>query len=312
MKKTWLGSRWCARGRLGFLLGGLAVLAEATPASAYPHVVQKGQTLAQIAERAYGLVEMERVLVAANGLDACGGVPIATGMRLEIPALPHHRVQAGETWTTLATTLLGDEHRQVVLSGANGSSPWMIPAEGSEVVVPYNLRVTVGPSDTLVTIAQRFLGAKDKAWVLDHYNRFNGNAPHRGDLVLVPITNLKLTPEGHLDAQAAGGAERATGGGAREAQRRVDADFPGLLADVRSGRYVDAVTKGARMLTYGDLSKPQLAAIHRQLLEAYVALGADGLGGASCRAWRENDPAAVLDPVRLSPKLIAACDGTRR
>jgi hypothetical protein len=165
----------------------------------------------------------------------------------------------------------------------------------------------------MVTIAQRFLGAKDKAWVLDHYNHFGGNAPHRGDVVLVPITNLKLTPEAALQANLPDASDRGgSGGNARDAQKRADADFPGLLSDVRSGRYVDAVTKGARMLSYGELSKPQLASIHRQLLEAYVALAADGLGSASCRAWRENDPAAVLDPLRMSPKLLAACDGTRR
>ena len=282
-------------------------------AEAYPHVVQKGETLAQIAERAYGLIELEKVLVAANGLDACGGVPIATGMRLEVPSLLHHRVTAGETWASLATVLLGDESRQVVLAGANGSSPWMTPAEGSELVVPYNLRVTVGQTDTLVTIAQRFLGAKDKAWVLDHYNHFGGNAPRRGDVVLVPITNLKLTPAAQVLASGPDSGDRGlSGGSAREAQRRADADFPALLADVRSGRYVDGVTKGARMLSYGDLSKPQLAAIHRQLLEAYVALGADGLASASCRIWRENDATATLDAQRMSPKLIAACDGTRR
>ena len=95
MRKTWLGSRWCARARLGFLLGGLAVLAAATPASAYPHVVQKGQTLAQIAERAYGLVEMERVLVAANGADDVGAVPDfveAIDARFE-PVFPEFRFQ---------------------------------------------------------------------------------------------------------------------------------------------------------------------------------------------------------------------------
>jgi len=305
-------ARFALSSRLS-VVAALVGLVFASDAAAYPHVVQKGETLAHIAERAYGLLEMEKVLVAANGLDACGGVPIATGMRLEIPSLLHHRVTAGETWASLATVLLGDESRQVVLAGANGSSPWMTPAEGSEIVVPYNLRVTVGQSDSMVTIAQRFLGAKDKAWVLDHYNHFGGNAPRRGDVVLVPITNLKLTPAAQVIASGPEAGDRGlSGGNARDAQKRVDADFPGLLADVRSGRYVDGVTKGARMLSYGELAKPQLAAIHRQLLEAYVALGADGLASASCRAWRENDQAATLDAQRMSPKLIAACDGTRR
>ena len=60
----------------------------------------------EIAETTYGRVEMERVLVAANGLDAGGGIPIVPGMRIEIPALGHRRVGAGETWSGLALELL--------------------------------------------------------------------------------------------------------------------------------------------------------------------------------------------------------------
>ena len=48
--------------------------------------------------------------------------------------------------------------------------------------------------------------------------------------------------------------------------------------------------------------------IHRQLLEAYVALSATGLATASCDAWRKADPNASLDPNWLSPKIIRTCE----
>lgn len=293
---------------LARLLLGAALLGVVAPAHAFPHTLRRGESLARLAERTYGLVEYEKIIVAANGLDAGGGVPLVPGMRLDLPALRHYRVQAGDTWASLAETLLGHPERQDVLSAANDASPWMTPAEGAEIVVPYNLRVTVGPTDSLLTIASRFLGSREKAWVLDRYNFLKSHPPKRGDVILVPLTSLRLTDEGKAEAAAATAFERSqSAGGTREAQRKADAEMPTLLGEVRGGRYLDAVLRGTRMLAFGELSRPQLALIQRQLLEAYVALDARGHASSACRAWREADPDADLDPIYLSPKLVAAC-----
>ncbi len=281
----------------------------AADASAFTHVVQKGDTLASIAERYYGRIQHEKILVAANALDAHGGVPIVPGMLLEVPAVAHRRIKKGDTWPALATELLGAPHRADVLSIANGTSPWLPPAEGVEIVVPYNLPVITGGADTIITIAFKFMGDKNKAWVLDHYNGFKGRQLRRGDLVLVPLTDLPLTDAGRKAAQLAAAALHSQAAGeARAAQRRVQAELPALIADVKHGRYVDAVTRGTRFLSSGALAKPQLATVNRQLLEAYAALDAPGLATQACSQWRANDPKARLDPVTMSPKLIAACE----
>lgn len=295
------------RPALAVLLSALA-LSLGPPAHAFPHVMRPGESLARIAERVYGRIEFERVIVAANGLDVGGGVAAVPGQRLEVPAVEHVRVQAGDTWATLATAWLGHAERQDVLSAANDSSPWMTPSEGAEIVVPYNLRVVAGPTDSIVSIAQRFTGNRERAWVLDRYNFLKGKAVKRGDVVLVPLTDLRLTEAGRAEASIAFAAERSQGaGGTREAQRRAEAEIPSLLGEVRSGRFVDAVLRGNRVLGYGELSRPQLATIHRQLLEAYVALDARGHASSACRAWREADAEVTIDPVYLSPKILTAC-----
>ena len=130
----------------------------------------------------------------------------------------------------------------------------------------------------------------------------------RGEIVLVPMPSLKLTPAGRAEARAAAEREGATGGLALDQQRRADADLPQLLADVRYGRYAEALARGNRILGGGVLTRPQLALIHRALLEAYVAIDARAAATAACAAWRTNDPGATLDPVRVSPKIIAACE----
>lgn len=283
-------------------------LASGGAARAFPHVVQEGETLAQIAERVYGRVQMEQVLVAANGLDTGSGVPIVPGLRLEIPALGHRRVRAGETWASLAKELLGSADRSDVLALSNDSMPWIEPPDGQEILVPYNLRYVAGPTDSLPSVAYRFLGERDKAWMLDKYNRLKQKPLRRGAVILVPLTELPLTPAGKAEAASAGALVRAEGAGqVREAQRRADAEIPQLVSDVRSGRYIDAVARGSRMLGYGELAAHQIAAIQRQLVEAYVALDATGLAETACGAWRRADPAAALDPVELSPKILRVC-----
>jgi hypothetical protein len=286
--------------------------AAAAPAHAFPHVVRPGETLAQIAERTYGRIEMEQLLVAANGLDAGRGVPIVAGMRLEIPAVGHRRASASDTWPALAAEMLGDSERSDVLALANHSMPWLRPEDGQELVVPFNLRYVVAQGDSILTVAYRFLGERDKAWMLDRYNHLKGKDLHRGDVVLVPLTDLPLTPEGKAEAANAGALVRSEGAGsAREAQRKADTELPLLAADVRNGRYVDAVARANRLLPTGggagDLTKAQHAMVERQLVEAYVALDASGLAEAACAAWREADPSSVLDPVELSPKILRAC-----
>src|SRR6185312_12080286 len=171
-----------------------------------------------------------------------------------------------------------------------------------------NLRVVAGGNDSLLTIAYRYLGERDKAWMLDGYNHRRGEAVRRGDVVLVPLSDLSLTPDGKAEAANAGALVRTEGGGkAREAQRRAEAELPQLAAEVRAGRWVDAVTRGSRVLGYGDLSRTEVAAVQRALTEAYVALDATGPAETACTAWREADPTASLDPIELSPKILRAC-----
>lgn len=281
----------------------------APPARAFTHVVAAGDTLASIAERYYGRIQYERLLVAANFLDARGGTPLVRGMRLEVPALEHRRVAAGDTWEALAAELLGLPSRADVLSMANGSSPWLPPEAGSEIVVPYNLRVVVGEGEQLVTIAYRHLGDMNKAWVLDRYNALDGRKVVRGDVLLVPITDLPLTDAGREAAARALERRRSEAlGQARTAQRRIALELPQLVADVRAGRYVDAVARGTRFVTSGALTEPQRALVEQKLTEAYVALDAVGLAAAACAEWRKRDAGARLDPSLTSPKIIAACE----
>jgi LysM repeat protein len=286
-----------------------AVLAD--DANAFTHVVRANETLAQIAERVYGDSKREVVLVGANALDVQGGSVISPGVRIEIPAPAHHTVAQGEQWTELALTWLGtaDAARTELLAHTNGGVPWVPPVEGREIEIPAVITYIAGDGETVNSIAGRFWGNPYLGWELNSYNGREGVTVRRGEVVLVPIPGLKLTEAGKTEARTAAEREGASGGMAFDQQRRADDELPKLLADVRYGRYAEAVARGNRVLGAGALTHPQLATVYRALLESYAALDARAAAGAACAAWRSNEPRPMLDPVRVSPKVRAACDG---
>jgi hypothetical protein len=300
--------------RRAALGGGLAfgvAAFTAGPVEGFSHVVRSGETLAQIAERTYGDARLEVALVGANALDVQGGTVIASGMRLEIPAPGHHTVLQGESWADLSVSWLGtaDGARTELLAHANKGVPWVPPVEGQEIEIPAIISYLAGDGETVNSIAARFWGDPNRGWELNPYNRREGVGVKRGEVVLVPMPSLHLTEAGKAEARTAAERDGASGGLALELQRKADSDLPQLLADVRYGRYTEAVARGNRLIGGGALTHPQLATVHRALLEAYVALDARAAAAAACAAWMSNEPAAILDPVRVSPKVRAACQG---
>lgn len=281
------------------------------PVLAFTHVVSQGETLAQLAIKVYGTPRFETAIAGANALDAHGGSAIVPGQPIEIPAPAHHRVQEGENWFGLARMFLGANRRGETLARANNAVAWVPPVPNQEIEIPAVVAHIAAEGETVAGLAQRYLGDINKAWVLDAYNFRKGDQKLlRGDVVLVPLLDLSLTEEGKKEARVAAERTRTEGGGqAFEAQRRAESDIPPLLADVRAGRYVDAVSKGNKLLGSGELTKPQLASIHRALLEAYVALEAHGQAAGACAAWKSNAPSGEvkLDPKTTSPKIRAAC-----
>ena len=285
----------------------------ASRAHAYMHMVTQGETLAQIALRVYGNPKLETVLVGASSLDAKGGAVIAAGMRLEILAPGHYRVEPGETWAQLALRFLGSDKRAEVLAGANQGKSWVAPVEGQEIEIPAVLSYIAGEGDSMALLSQRYRGDVNRGWELDAYNFRKGTDRLKaGDVVLIPLPDLQLTQAGKEEARRS--VQTGEGaGGSHDAQKKAELELPALLSDVRGGRYVDVVSRGNRLLGSGELTKVQLATAHRALLEAYVALDAPGAAKGACDAFRANaDPKSAeltkLGDARLtSPKIRAAC-----
>ena len=276
---------------IGVLAGlVLAVVAtRARVAGAFPYAVHPGDTAASLAERFYGRIELEAIVVAANRLD--DRVPLSPGMRIDIPAVGFHRVAPGATWKGLAEEFLADPARAEALALANESEPWDPPKPGREIVLPYPLQYVAREGDTVQSLAYRFLGHRDAGATIDRFNRRSGSPIAAGDVVLLPIASLRLTDEG------------------REMARRGAARAQSEEGELRRGEWLAVIVRGNQFAAGGALSDEQASRVHRALLEAYVALGEGGLAARACEEWRRAEPEARLDPIDHSPKLLRACPG---
>jgi LysM repeat protein len=283
------------------------LLLPAQKASALVHVVQPGDTLAALAERYYGRIQLERILVAANRLDLGGGTALLAGMHLVVPTVGYVTVPKKETWANLAQRYLGSSQRADVLSIANGSSPWLVPDEGTRVLIPYNLTVQLTADESIVQIAQKYLGDAKHAWMLTHYNNLKKGQLERGTVILVPLTELELVNNGQVPATDPERQSLDSIQNERKLQRKIAAEIPSLIADVRSGRYVDAIARGNRFLASNVLTIPQQSLVLRLLVESYVALDATGAGAAACAEWRKLDPSVRLNTTEYSPKILKVC-----
>lgn len=292
----------------------LLMLAPIGDAASYVHVAGPGESLAEIADEAYGDPAKEAVLAGQNALDSAGGASIVAGMRIEVPAPTYVRARPQDTWATLAKTYLGDPRRADWLARENHATAWVPPTPGQEIRVFAVLNYIGKEGDDMVAIARRYFSDAAWSWRLNGYNFREGTKVTPGEVLLIPLPELELVSAVREREKEDGSPKEATADDYR-AQRRVEAELPGFLLDAARGRYLDVIVRGNRLLGRAqgaDLSSVQLARIYEKLTEAYVAEGSLGQARIACGKWA----AALGRPPELSvretsPKIRAVCLGER-
>jgi len=269
------------------------------------HVVRNSETLASIAQLYYADPRRENVLVAENGLTSQGGAAIEVGMRLIIPAVTYHLVQPGEGWQGLATRFYGRASRAYVLVEANRGSLSVPPNPGAEILIPYPLRHVAEQGDTMSELASLYYGDSERARQLRRFNDVRTNGLTRGQMILVPLAGLLLSPQGRrIFEESLGGS--LGDGSVRDVQSRIDSEIPVLRAHISAGRFLEALTLGNQLLGIGTLTESQSTEIHRELAIVYVAMDREDLAISAFRAALNGQRDMVLDSNRTSPRVLRA------
>ena len=294
------------RGLISLLLTtGLALLSSGARGQAvYTHAVQEGDTLASIAQRYYGDPTREAVLREANRMKGPSANGLVPGGWIFIPMVAFHHVGKDETWKSIAARFLGRETRAATLIEANSGNRRVEPDEGAELLIPYPLRHVVSPGETLTKIAKMYM--PDSPVSLKRIRQFNAGARiERGQVVLVPLFDLRLAGEGRTEASEAF-TLAAGGGAAKAAQDEVESSLPELIEQVQNAKFAEAVSLGNRLLGTQSLTSTQVVTIQKELAVAYVALERTDLAEASFRVALAMQPNLELDTVRTSPRVLEA------
>lgn len=276
----------------------------------YTHAVQEGDTFTSIAQLYYGDPTREAVLREANRMRNAGEIGLLPGTWLNIPMVTFYRVGPDETWRSIAARFYGHEARAAALIDANDGNRRVQPDEGAELLVPYPLRHVVAPGESLAKIAKMYM--PDTPTSLKRLRQFNPGARiERGQVVLVPLFDLRLAGEGRAAASEA--FLRAAGGAtAKQAQDEVESTLPTLIQQVRDARFAEAVAMGNRLLGAPSLTSTQAVTIQKELGVAYVALERSDLAQAAFRAALALQPNLELDTVRTSPRVLEAFNRARQ
>jgi len=289
----------------------LAALASNADAQAvYSHAVQEGDTLASIAQRYYADPTREAVLREANRMKGNGVNSLVPGSWIFIPMVSFYQVRKDETWKSIATRFYGQAARAATLIEANKGNRRVEPDEGAELLMPYPLRHVVAPGETLAKIATMYM--PDSPLSLKRLRTFNAGARiERGQVVWVPLFDLRLAGEGRIEASGAF-MLAAGGGAAKVAQDEVESSLPELIQQVKEAKFAEAVSLGNRLLGTQSLTSTQLVTIQKELGVAYVALERADLAEASFRAALALQPNLELDTVRTSPRVLEAFNRARQ
>lgn len=288
---------------VGLLASARVALAQE---SSFVHVVLPGETLASIAQTYYGNPKRENVLVAENGLSDPSGASLVEGMRLTLPTVRFYRVQEGDTWRALAERFYGDPARAAVLIHANQAKPNSVPDAGAQLLIPYPVRHVLKGSETLFSVAEQYYASREEQRLFRAFNQGRGRLT-RGHTLLVPLSDLVLSPEGKARLEAATG-EEVEMGATRAAQAQIDHKLPELREAIQEGRFVEAVALGNQLLGSGQLTGFQEISIQRELATAYLALSREDLAVQAFAAVLEKQPDLELDSVRTSPRVLHALE----
>ncbi len=314
------------------LLAGILFAAHPAAAKEVSHRLREGETIAGLARHYYGAGWKAVYILGRNGMGSAKEAKV--GQRLYIPASWTYTVRRGDYPSKLAKRYLGGADRHEALTQMNGIKKGKELEVGQELVMPFHATYVVQRGDSLSAISRRFYRTTRRANMLKAYNG-GSSALQPGDKVVAPIFDratlevrkkgpppapqVTATPEPKPEPKATPEEEPATEAAEEPAPEpeppaapvsRKDAIDRAVAAylDGDFGPAAEQLEEVLDAAADNPLPPAELATTLRYLGFCAVAFDDPDMAREYFRQWLELDPAAKLDPVQSSPKIISVFD----
>lgn len=263
--------------------------------------VKAKDTLELIAAEHYGDRNRAIFIMVANKI--VHPRPLRAGEILKIPVSRTIITSPGDTWSSLAETYLGNAERGPFLAEFNGVPADDGLASGTSVSIPFTVTHTASSTETIASIAAAYFGDSKNAAMIRRYNFLDKDTIEKGEQIVVPITNVRLSPSKvpGLDAEARARRERQ-----RAAQARARRALPAAKQAWRAGELSEvraALSEIELDLEYLDT---------QQVIELGVLLGAMHVAQDDIKPALEafkrvlaRKPSLTLSPYYFPPKILA-------
>ncbi|MBS1123180.1 MAG: Peptidoglycan-binding lysin domain protein [Deltaproteobacteria bacterium] len=234
--------------------------------------VAQGDSLDMLASEFYGDRKLALFIMVENKIQHPR--PLRPYERLRVPINREITTAPGDTFQSLAESLLGDPRRSEFLAELNGMSPDYNLAAGTPLILPFAItHVAAGP-ESLVSLAKNYYDKPKYADILRRYNFLDKTALEKGESILVPSYNVRVHPSKYppIDAESK----------ARREKRRASSELA-----------ANAIPSARHAWRTGDYAtvKQLLAEIDGAYLELGPAIEVDLLLGCAQIAFDETEPA---------------------
>jgi LysM repeat protein len=280
--------------------GPRAAHAQDLPNDTVVHRVRQGDSLELIAAEFYGDRTKAVFIMVANRMTHVR--PLRPGERLRVPISRDVATAPGDTFESLAATHLGSARRGPFLASFNGlSSDDGLPA-GTVITIPFTIVHTAGSVESVSDIAKAYFGDGKNTEMLRRYNFLDRAAIEKGEVLLVPVYTVRLTPAKAppLDAESRARREHR-----REAVGRAAKALPAARQMWRDGDF--AAGKATLVPLDNDfdyLDSSDAVEIGVLLGSSYVANDEGETALAAFKRVLDRQQGYVLHRYDTSPKIL--------
>jgi LysM repeat protein len=262
--------------------------------------VKQGDSLELIAAEFYGDRTKAVFIMVENKLTHAR--PLKPGERLRIPVNREITTSPGDTFESLASAYLGNARRATFLADFNGiPQDDSLPA-GTPIAIPFTITHTAAATESLADIARAYFGDGKNADMLRRYNFLEKTSLEKGESLIVPVNQVRLSAAKMptLDADA-----KARRDHRRESSARVAKALPAARQAWKDGDF--AGVKGALAQLEPDLDYLDVndaVEVGVLLGAAHVAYDDAELATASFKRAIDRQSQHVLRRYEYSPKIL--------